>query len=367
MTSAVDIRIPDIEKELRTLWNSSLANKQLKASLFTILIYARASRRVQYFHDLVDSILDRFPCRIIFIHADDATERSYLHVSVSNLSSSTGPKPGNIACDNIAIQTSIDQLERIPFLVTPHIVPDLPLYLLWGESSFSDNVIFKHFAPFATRIIFDSGSADKLSRFCLVMQDSLKHLNVDLMDINWALLSNWRDLLYQLFQSRDRLCELGNAKSIKILYQQHEDPVLQHGAIRSLYLQGWLAARLNWQFLSAEKSRNTLAISYLNQSKEPLVVSLESVSQEDLAIGSINEMKIETPLHSFLLKRKPKIAQVEVMVSSQDTCDIPFSLPLPNVHRGLPFLKEIFYKPLGDHYGQMLKSLALLDANILNI
>src|ERR1700761_3516559 len=223
---AIDVKIPDIEKELDRPHGSPASKKQIKACLFTLIIYAHEPRRIDIFQELVDTILDKFPCRIIFIQSHQQSDHSFLHVNVENVTS--GQQSALVACDRITIKASNDQLSRIPFLVIPHIVPDLPVYLLWSQLPHPEDTVFAALRPYASRLIFDSECSDNLNHFCHEMQQNLDALKVDVVDINWALVSNWRDMLVQMFDTPQKLKELQNCKSLTVSYNDTQSETLLH-------------------------------------------------------------------------------------------------------------------------------------------
>lgn len=367
MTQSIDIQIPAIEKELAGL-SGQLDKKQHKACLFTLIIYVHEARLVNYLQELVDTILDKFPCRIIFIYGDNQSEKPYLHASVSNVMSgqANGKSGSLIACDQISIKVSKDQLFRVPYLVTPYIVPDLPVYLLWGQNPFEERDIFPHLQPYASRLVFDSECASSLQRFCLEMEKGLKVLKMDVMDINWALVSNWRDILTNLFDTPEKISELSLIKSVSITYTDNKSETRLHPEIRAIYLQGWLAARLKWRYRLVERFQKHAIISYFTNNT-PVVVSLTPQANPELPSGAITGVEITmTDGRSYYLARKEHFSQVVVHASSKETCDLPYTLPLSNVNRGLAFMKEIFFSQLGDHYQEMLQSIAQIDYKILN-
>lgn len=355
----IDIKIPNIEKELAgalaaTSYKEN--NKSSKACLFTLVIYAYEERRVNYLQELVETILDKFPCRIIFIKANSSIDESYFRVMVSNVNS--GQSTSAVTCDQIIIETSYDQIFRVPFVIIPHIVPDLPLYLLWGHNPFEDKQIFPHLKPYATRVIFDSECADSIMNFCKEMEHNLATLHMDIMDISWALTSNWRDLLIQLFDTPDKVEDLTAIKSIIINYNAHTTDTTHHPEIRPLYLQAWLACCLGWKFSEMEYFDTSPVYTYVGN-VHPSIVALCPSVHKDLPSGAITGIDIETTNGtSYVLSRNESLSQVLVHISTKEACQLPFTLPLPNVHRGLTFMREIFFNTLGDRYKGMLKVLS---------
>lgn len=362
MTQTIDIQIPNIEKELDRQWGLQKKDKDTKACLFTLIIYASDSKRINYLQELINTILDKFPCRIIFIQAEKHSESSYFRVNVSNVVSQPQKSASSsIRCDQIVIEVSHDQLFRVPFVVTPHIVSDLPVYLLWGQNPFEERDIFPYFQKYARRVIFDSECADNLKLFCGEMLTNLDTLKMDVMDINWALVSNWRDLLLEIFDTPEKLEQLYCSKSIVINYNDPKTPTSQHPEIRALYLQGWLASALDWKLQNIEFFDRSAVLSYFGR-VHPVVIALSPQQISTLPPGAISSIEITTTTgYSYFISRKEGFPQVVVHVSSKETCELPFTLSLPNVHKGLSFMREIFFGHLGEHYKETLKKISTLD------
>lgn len=366
---SIDIQIPNIEKELNRLGDSSKKDKPTKACLFNLIIYAHEPRRVKYLQELVDTILDKFPCRIIFIQGNKESTSSYFRVSVSNVVSGINKSSAstNVKCDQIVIDASHDQLYRVPFLVTPNLVPDLPVYLLWGQNPFEERDIFPYIQRYAKRVIFDSECADNLGLFCKEMQANLDTLKMDVMDINWALVSNWRDIIAEIFDTPEKLAHLNACKSLVIEYNGSTTETTQHPEVRALYLQGWLASTLKWKYQHIEKFETNAIISYFG-AVHPVVIGLSPQDAPNLPPGAITSIEIITSTgHTYNISRKDNMQQVAVHTSSKDTCEIPFILALPNVHKGLSFMREIFFNGLGDHYRETLKTISKIDFKTFTI
>ena len=343
-TPAVDLRIPDIDEELRRLWKASEQIKQIRACLFTLVIYAKDTHRAHYMQELVEMILEKFPCRIIFVRTDLDPGKDHLYVEVSHAISGKRDTTGGatIACDRIDIDASESQIKRIPYLITPYLVPDLPVYLLWGQIPYQDKDLYPSLERFASRVIFDSECVTDINVFCQSMLQHLKTSPIEIMDINWALLSQWRDLLGQLFGTEEKLPFLTNCKSIIITYNTTKKYTMEHPEIRALYLQAWLASCMNWKYHGVSTFQGNLVISYVAK-ENPVIIALAPSCDESAPPGAVLNIEFRTPDDSTLsIIRKANLPQVLVHVSTKETCELPIVLPLPNVYRGLNFLREIF-------------------------
>jgi glucose-6-phosphate dehydrogenase assembly protein OpcA len=188
---------------------------------------------------------------------------------------------------------------------------------------------------------------------------------MDVMDINWALISSWRDMFGQLFDTSARLSVLQKCKSLKITYNNAKTEMSAHPAIRAIYLQGWLASRLKWNYHSAEKVNDITLISYFNIT-HPSIVALCEETDVNLPNGAIISIELNSiEGDTFLISRKQSLSQVVIHISSHNQCELPYTLPLPDVHQGLTFMKEIFYHKLSDQYREMLNIISKLDNTVL--
>lgn len=362
-TATLDI--PNIDKELSRLQSSKGQNGGSKACLFTLVIYAGEPRRVSYLEEQVNTILDKFPCRIIFIQGDMQSKSSFFRVSVSTATSGHTGNGGSVSCDRIVIETSKDELFRVPYVVIPQLVPDLPVYLLWGENPFEERAVFPFLQSYASRVVFDSECSDNIRAFCEEMETSLDRLKVDVTDINWALLSNWRDMLYQLFDTEEKIDQLADAKSIIISYNGLTTETTKHPEIRALYLQGWLAAAMGWDYRNVEMTDDDLILTYIGQ-VHPVIIALTPREAPSMPSGAILGIEIATiGGHYYSISRNENLPQVVVHISTKLTCELPFTLSLPNVHRGSTFMKEIFFNKPGAYYRETLKMISKIDYKIL--
>ena len=71
-------------------------------------------------------MIEKFPSRVIFLTADRQSKADELSADVSVIES-------DVVCDWIEIRATEKTIEKIPFVVLPHLLTDLPIYVVWGE------------------------------------------------------------------------------------------------------------------------------------------------------------------------------------------------------------------------------------------
>lgn len=364
MTNAIqeNIQVADIEKELSALWNNRQTKKQIRASLFNLIIYSPNQQEANTLNEIVHAIVEKFPCRIIFIHGDHRPEQNYMQVTVSN--AIIGHGDFSIVCDQINIEVSCSQMHRVPYIILPHVVQDLPIYLLWGQNPLMDNHILPALRAYAEKLIFDSDCGD-FQKFSKPMLGLMDAWNISFMDINWARVSGWRSVIAQTFDNDKALHDLQFCNSIKIVYNKKPVPSGQKQKIPSLYLQGWLAAQLGWTYAGNRVEDSTLVLCYQKEDHK-IEIFLVGKENNDFFPGSIFSFELEGPKeHSYAILRMGADDRVVTHICSMEQCEMPFILRLGDLNRGTYFMQEFFYKQAGEHYRNMLRIISEIDIQSL--
>lgn len=361
MAVGQNVEIGKLQKELNRLWSEKVSAGQIKACLFNLVIFVTEEKRAAYLKELAHDILERFPCRIIFIKGDLNPTRDHLNIIATNEITSKNNR--KIPCDEMVIDVGFKKLSRVPFLVIPHLVPDLPIYLLWGQDPTSDNKILPYLEKYATRLIFDSQCTNDLQRFSNEMLLLLDAASPVLMDFNWAHISGWRDVLSKVFNDPENLTRLRNARAIKIYYNKNKTAFVFNHEIKAIYYQGWLASRLGWKFTSMQHENGSRFITYMGPSHE---VKIELIPAEETGLfpGALIRFEADTPGCQYQIVRKQQLPKVTVHVTSEDRCELPFTLSLPDLTRRSVFMREVFYTAVNAHYKQMLHSIAPIKWDI---
>ena len=354
------IELADIAEELNRLWNSEQGQKKIRASLFSLILYVQKSELTGSYQSLIKSVVSKFPCRVIMILNETNLSKQYLRTSVS--SETIGTADLQIFCEIIQIEVAGRLIERVPFIVLPHILPDLPVYLLWTQDPSTESTVLPHLEHLAHRIIFDSKSTEDLQSYCQTLLSLMQHLHCDnIGDLNWSALSGWRNIFTQVFYSQDSLLSLAQSTLIRIYYNNCQTKYQMHTEIQAAYLQAWFASRLNWKFESIEISEGHIRLTYHRLLKE-IVVLLVPQDTDTQPPGSILFVEIESAKNKgqYIFKKHPQTQQVLIQYSEEDFCQLPYSAYLPGTTNGQAIVEEIFYPSGGEHYKDMLEVLALI-------
>jgi len=350
----------NIEKQLQAIWEGLAKENKMRASLFNLIVYTHLSPRTDYFRNIVQKVVEKFPCRILFISFDPDAKTPYLKTAVSVVEPLQADV--TIACDNIDIGVAGSDLEKVPFLLLPHILPDLPVYLLWAEDPSHENVLFAPLIKLADRAIFDSEGADNLLSFSKTLLELHAKQGIDIADLNWARTEGWRDLLASIFENTNRIEQLKTLKHLKISYNSRETEFFCHLNIQSLYLVCWLASQMKWTYQSSSATKDTLTFNPSQSVQSQF--SIHSDLWEKLGPGTIISIQIESQDgHTYDCTRIPEeYHHVSIQISTPSQCDLPYHFVLGQTATGQSLVKEICTKGTSEHYLNMLKGLEALLA-----
>ncbi len=350
-----------IETELLKIWEDLSKENTTRASLFNLIVFNRLSSRTDYIRNIVYKVAEKFPCRTLFISEESPVATAYLKTAISVLFSSDETNP--IACDLIDIGVAGSDIEKVPSLLLPHLLTDLPIYLLWTEDPSPPHPLFAPLSALAHRIIFDSESADLLLNFATTLLKLQKKTKADIADLNWARIQGWKDLIDSVFNPIEKVSELGEIAGIRIVYNGRESEFFCHLKIQAMYLLAWLASRLEW---TVKKANQNLQFSFGSQ-KGNIESSIVSEHWEKLGSGTVIGIEITTRngnrVKAFRIRERYHYVKIET--SSSDSCELPYEFLLGQTATGQSLVREICMKGTSSHYLEMLKTLLILDKDKL--
>jgi len=218
--------------------------------------------------------------------------------------------------------------------------------------------ILPHLQSFADHLVFDSESIDDLAIFSHKM---LKEHSWGrrIVDMNWARFTGWRQVLYHAFDTPERVEELRNSSEIHITYNSQPSSSFKHHDTQAIYMQAWLAAQLGWNFHSKEKQDNHIAFNFTSNGS-PLTVVLKPAKFGVFAPGALVSVSTAGSAgdSTSLVRNENTPKQISAQICSAYTCELPFTIPLNTMTRGLTFIKQILYTPVSPHYHKMLEMLS---------
>lgn len=321
-----------------------MGNSCDKACLFNIIVYATNPHKLKGLQDMIDGFVQKYPARVITIltqedallHIDEQEqERGYSQVHIT--------LPAN---------QQFMELYLLPFLI-----PDYPIYLVFGANPEKNHQVFKSLSHLSDRLLVDAETTDNLEMFSRQIGAQIDGGHLTVCDINWAKISGWRNILSEIFNTSIKLDQLRSCKLIQMVYQVPVPDEMVPLASQALYLQAWLASKLGWDFEKIEVFHTQIEILYTFNNHE-IKVHLAPKNQENFVRGAITHLEITTVnSQMFHIIRQEDSPQVKVQISTFDTCDLPFTLYLPNVHKSSSYFSQLLYSGADLEYREMLSRL----------
>lgn len=346
-----------IQEELDALWDAEENKNKIRASLFNIIFFTKKSPRDDYVRKISSKLIEKFPARIFFISIDPSSSENSLKTAVSVMSTEQGEY--SITCDLIEIFAQGEGEKQVPFILLPHIIPDLPVFLVWEEDPALENPLCNELKGFATRIIFDSESTEDLCQFSKAVMKIQTSTHCEIADLNWARLESWRDLLSATFSTSEKIEQLQNTKSITITYNAQETPFFCHTKIQSIYLQAWLAARMGW---TPDKKRSSLDLCrfFYDVQGRGIEVELQGIKNAELPPGMILSVDLKTVQeeHFSFVRDLQTLHQISFIYSTKSECTLPTKFLVAKGESGLSLIKEICHKGTSKHYEEVLQKIS---------
>ncbi len=355
MTATPQIIQPaNIQKKLNEIWESIQTTHATRASLFNLIFYTHTDHRSPYIQRLANNVIKKFPARVIFVTLNTQSEKDYLTTEVSIQSANKGEY--DVVCDFIRLEAGGASQERIPFVILPHILPDLPVYLAWAEDPCHDVQLFNQLEKFSNRLIFDSESTNNLPLFTKKILEMREKSSIDIADLNWARIESWRDILSSTFYESESLEKIKRAKRINITYNAKTSTFFSHTPIQSFYLQAWLACQLDWKFQKITSTdKNHFQIVYQTKDSS-LEINMIPMTCEHLPPGLILSTEIFTTLNEhFSFNRNLEIIeQITLNISTPTECAMPCKFLCSKVEAGHSLVKEIYHRGTSEHFVSVL-------------
>ncbi|NGX46544.1 MAG: hypothetical protein K940chlam2_01736, partial [Chlamydiae bacterium] len=148
----------------------------------------------------------------------------------------------------------------------------------------------------------------------------------------------------------------------QILYNAHETSFTCHTQIQALYLQGWLASRLNWQLREVARKEMEYSFTY-NGEQGPIKIVLYPESHLNIKAGSVISLDLTTrdQNHFSFGRNLDRPHQISMRFSTLDKCAIPLTYLFEKAESGQSLVKEISHKGTSLHYTALMQSIQSIE------
>ncbi len=156
----------------------------------------------------------------------------------------------------------------------------------------------------------------------------------------------------------ERLEQLDTAQTLVFHYNNCPSASRTYPKVQAIYLQAWLASRLGWHFVKAEKEGDSQILYYRTSLHKSCKIQLKPRSDIHFEAEEILEIEVQGDNNYICHMKRINSDQVRVQASNQIQCELPFLLVMPTLHSGRSFVQEIFYQKMSYQYEPMLKMIS---------
>jgi glucose-6-phosphate dehydrogenase assembly protein OpcA len=226
-----DVTIAEIERELARLRAASEDDKapDLRTSVMTHMGWAPRSSLEAALQTL-QGLEERHPSRTIILVPDGCARVDGLDAAVSLRCFPLESGLRHICTEVIELRLSGRRAEAPASIVTPLLIPDLPVFLRWREQPPFGAREFEQLLGVTDRLVVDSAEWTDVPTAYEQLADVFERAAVS--DIAWARTLEWRRALAGLWPEIGELGELRVAAPLP----------------EALLLAGWLRSRLKREF-----------------------------------------------------------------------------------------------------------------------
>jgi glucose-6-phosphate dehydrogenase assembly protein OpcA len=270
----VEVNVASIEKELVSLWKSAAEGSEavMRACSCNLLAVVQNAQEAETLLPVFAELAEWHPSRSIVAYVESSEELAQpgvpgMHAWISAQCSRPFSGGSQVCCEAITIAARGRAVMDLPNTLLALLIPDLPVYLYWRSFKIADKELIERMAHVSHLLIVDSHRSrqDAENRLHLLQLLVGQPAGIAMRDMNWSRITAWRDLIAQFFDApdaRDYLHEITDVEIARSLSSPGSIPT------RTLLLTGWLASRLGWKLISAERSGDRWLSTWLSGRNE---------------------------------------------------------------------------------------------------
>lgn len=291
-----------VERELTAMWAEMSAPEGegqsagvVRACVLNLIVYAASREERAEADELLETVVERHPCRAILIAAERESNEARLDAYASTRCQISARGSKRICGEQITIEAAGAAVENVSTAVAPLLVPDVPVFLWWKDIPHEEDKLFDRLSAMADRVVIDSASFDRPHEDLLRLAEVLSGGGLHLSDLNWGRLTSWRSLVASFWDVADYRDSLAHVERVRIEYDP-PDRAHDNIAPKALLALGWLASCLGW---NAAEDGHTLeggGARFTLHDKEGREVEAQLSATDDVAgrDGWITSLTIST-------------------------------------------------------------------------
>jgi glucose-6-phosphate dehydrogenase assembly protein OpcA len=250
----------EIRKAIHSIWLQVAKQTQdsdegvLRAQSLTFVAIATGPDEFDEVDQVIREVAKTHPCRgILFIpEHSDSGELPRTTITMNCVGNGTR----HTCSEKIAVHTGMNQMQDMHQVAAALFVEDMPRYVWWTSTRWTQTHLFERMADMADRMIVDTkrleAPVETLPKFFEIASNTQ---NTAISDLNWGRITQWRELTVQVFNTPSLLKNVHRISRVEITVARSGKI---HPPISALLFAAWLADRLGWELLGREAHKDHL-------------------------------------------------------------------------------------------------------------
>ncbi|WP_337177847.1 glucose-6-phosphate dehydrogenase assembly protein OpcA [Paludisphaera sp.] len=246
----IPVPLARIDQTLEDLWGPAaervggpeLENPTATRVVLANLVVERLTPEAASLRPVLETVLERFPCRAIVIRGSDEPGRK-VTAEVSAVCSlpATGGSP-QVCSERIVLRAGPEALDLVPAAIWPLLETGLPMILWWTTDPTAHEKLYRDLAAECGRVMIDLPDPGTSAAALRMALDSAAGSYP--RDAVWYGLTHWRELVAQLFDCPIHRRTLRRIDSVTV---EAVSPDPTSPPRLALWMGAWLASQIGWE------------------------------------------------------------------------------------------------------------------------
>jgi len=314
--SSTGANVYAIERDLRHLWEQMAETSQaegqepvMRVCVLNLMVYTPGEHTAGEVSQVMAEVTTQHPSRIFVIlpSKNDASAPA-LGAWVTALCHLSAGGHKQVCCEQIMITAEEDAIYRLPSLVRPLLVPDLPVVLWWRDVPSFESRLFGELVDTSDRVIIDSAMLpdpeEGLAELAALINQRPQWTAFS--DLSWSRLTPWRVSVAGFFDVPDWRARLGRLSRVEIECR-HDQADRRSIPSEALLIACWLASRLKWRprLKPRWNEKHTYQLEFVSENL-PITIQIKTTPSTDGSDNGLHALRLIAegkPSAQFVISR----------------------------------------------------------------
>jgi glucose-6-phosphate dehydrogenase assembly protein OpcA len=213
------------------------AAAEARASVLNLITVVDSESEYRAVAEVLDELAINHPSRTLVLLAQES--RAALKLEANVVAEAHLTAGHRVVTEQVLIHAHGPIAAHLASLVTPLLIPDLPVMLWWPGRPEFESRLFLELSDVCDRLVVDTDDGFEAADLARLLQVSRRRRHgCAIGDFNWARLLPWRELATQFFDLPSTRARLAGLHGVTVWYGA-DGPATQ-----ALLLAGWVESRM---------------------------------------------------------------------------------------------------------------------------